>query len=220
MDFDDKILDTDKNRYIQIYKITNLVNNKLYIGQCVSHILNHGKYRPYGYYKRFLGHISESKSSKKNQCHILNNALRKYDINNFKVEIIDRCLQKDADKLEYDYILKYDSLFPKGYNIKLGGKVFVHTDNSKKLLSDSGKQYYIFKKLYKIRNINIENYDFDKIIRSLNKHSKQYGWYLYFMRGTKLDFGGQHTSLDESKKDAKIFFDRLKLINSIKSKTP
>jgi hypothetical protein len=92
--YDNQILDIPDKRYIQIYKITNLINNKLYIGQCVSHILNHGKYRTYGYYKRFLGHISESKSCKKNQCHILNNALRKYEINSFKVEIIDRMYKR------------------------------------------------------------------------------------------------------------------------------
>jgi hypothetical protein len=217
---DDKILDTPEYRYIQIYKITNLINSKRYIGQCVSHILNHGKYRPYGYYKRFLGHISESKSCKKNQCHILNNALRKYTINDFKVEIIDRCLQKDADKLEHDYILKYNSLYPNGYNIKLGGTVFVHTNDSKKKLSESGKVYYIYKKLYKVRDIDITNYDFNDIIRPLLKHNQQYGWYLYFRRGLKLDFGGQHSSLEESKKDATIFFNKLILNNSIKSKTP
>jgi hypothetical protein len=218
--YDNKILDTPDNRYIQIYKITNLLNNKLYIGQCVSHILNHGKYRPYGYYKRFLGHISESKSCKKNQCHILNNALRKYKIEDFKVEIIDRCLQKDSDKMEHDYILKYNSLFPNGYNIKLGGTVFVHTNDSKKKLSDSGKQYFIYKKIKKVYDIDITKYDFDKIIKPLNKHNTQYGWYLYFRKGIKIDFGGQHTSLEDSKRDAKIFFNKLILNNSIRSETP
>ena len=35
------ILETDEHRYCEIYKITNNINNKIYIGQAVSHILNH-----------------------------------------------------------------------------------------------------------------------------------------------------------------------------------
>ena len=33
------ILDTDEYRYCEIYKIVNLVNQKVYIGKAVSHIL-------------------------------------------------------------------------------------------------------------------------------------------------------------------------------------
>lgn len=49
----------------EIYKITNLVTNKSYIGQTRTHRLNHGKYRPYGYLHRFNDHNSEAKSNKK-----------------------------------------------------------------------------------------------------------------------------------------------------------
>lgn len=45
----------------EIYKITNLLNNKMYIGQTRSHYLNRGKYRPFGFIKRFQSHFSESK---------------------------------------------------------------------------------------------------------------------------------------------------------------
>jgi hypothetical protein len=137
-----------------------------------------------------------------------------------KLKLLIGCIRDNADKLEYDYMIKYNSLFPNGYNIKQGGTVFVHTDNSKTKLSNSVKQYYIYKKLYKIREIDINDYIFNEIIKPLNKHNKQYGWYLYFRSNLKLDFGGQHTSLENSKKDAKIFFNKLKLNNSIKSKTP
>ena len=37
------ILDEPTNRYCEIYKIVNLSNNKIYVGQAVSHILNHKK---------------------------------------------------------------------------------------------------------------------------------------------------------------------------------
>ena len=43
IDLKHSILDSETYRYCEIYKITNLVNQKVYIGQAVSHILNHKK---------------------------------------------------------------------------------------------------------------------------------------------------------------------------------
>ena len=51
------ILNEPTNRYCEIYKIVNLSNNKIYIGQAVSHILNHKRYRPYGYTCIYHTHI-------------------------------------------------------------------------------------------------------------------------------------------------------------------
>ena len=64
-----EILDNPTERYCEIYKITNLSNGKIYVGQAVSHILNHKRYRPYGHEGRFRCHISEAFSTKKNQSH-------------------------------------------------------------------------------------------------------------------------------------------------------
>lgn len=213
---DNKIIDDKTKRYIQIYKITNTVNGKIYIGQCVSHILNHKRYRPYGYLGRFKSHISEANSNKKNQCKILNNAIKKYGVESFNVEIVFRCSENNADKYEYEYITKYNSLYPNGYNIKNGGTQFKHTEYSRKSLSNSGKKYYIYKKLKKVQTINILDYNINKILRPLNRNDEQYGWYLYFKRGLKIDFGGVHTNLEISKQEAIIFFNKLKLNNSIK----
>lgn len=58
------LIDSSK-RYCEIYIITNTINNKIYIGKAVSHILNHKKYRPYGSIGRFKTHISEAFSNKK-----------------------------------------------------------------------------------------------------------------------------------------------------------
>ena len=60
-----KILDNPTERYCEIYKITNISNGKIYVGQAVSHILNHKRYRPYGHEGRFRCHISEAFSTKK-----------------------------------------------------------------------------------------------------------------------------------------------------------
>ena len=51
----------EKDKIIgHIYKITNIIEQKHYIGQTRSHRLNKGKYRPFGYYGRFKDHISEA----------------------------------------------------------------------------------------------------------------------------------------------------------------
>ena len=127
-----KILDLPSERYCEIYKIVNLSTGKIYVGQAVSHILNHKRYRPHGHEGRFKCHISEAFSNKKNQSHYLNNAIRKYGVNNFVTELIECCKVEDADYMEKHYIKELNSLYPHGYNLKNGGCVFIHSDESKK----------------------------------------------------------------------------------------
>ena len=205
-----KILDNPTERYCEIYKITNLITGKIYVGQAVSHILNHKKYRPYGYEGRFRCHISEAFSQKKNQSHYLNNSIRKYGINEFEVELIEYCELKDADEKEIYYIKLNNSLFPNGYNLKMGGKTFTHSDESKKRVSNGVIKYYENKKYDKFEGISKIDDDIEKYIKPLNKHKIQYGWYVYIER-KKADFGGVHISLAESKEKAREFILNLKL---------
>jgi group I intron endonuclease len=114
----------------EIYLITNINENKLYVGQTRSHRLNKGKYRPFGSIGRFKDHISEAiNNTKKNQCVYLNNAIRKYGTEKFKVELIEKCDISNLDKREQYYIAKYNTLYPKGYNLTLGGQVFTCDNN-------------------------------------------------------------------------------------------
>lgn len=85
----------------QIYKIVNLVNNKIYIGQ------HNGKRSSY------LG------SGK-----LLKLAFKKYGIENFIKEILieQDCSQEEIDKLEIEYIKLYNSNdLSIGYNLQMGG---------------------------------------------------------------------------------------------------
>lgn len=119
----EEIYDTIDNVKGHIYKIKNELNNKVYIGQTYSHIKNHGKYRPAGYLKRFSGHISEAiTNTKKKQCTYLNNGIRKYGKENFSCKLIKECELSELDELEQKYIIKYNSLYPNGYNLTHGGK--------------------------------------------------------------------------------------------------
>lgn len=203
------ILDEPTERYCEIYKITNLSTGKMYVGQAVSHILNHKRYRPYGYEGRFRCHVSEAFSTKKNQSHYLNNSIRKYGVEDFEVELLEHCELPNADEREIYYIKSLNTLFPNGYNLKNGGNVFTHSDESKKRVSNGVISYFKEKKEERFKNIKNIDDDIEKYIKPLNKYNKQYGWYVYIDR-KKADFGGVHISLEESKKSAIEFINNLK----------
>jgi group I intron endonuclease len=203
------ILDTPENRYCEIYKIINLLNGKIYVGQAVSHILNHKKYRPYGCKGRFKCHISEAFSNKKNQSYYLNNALRKYGINNFNVHLIEYCEVDKADEREIFYIKELNTLYPNGYNLKNGGNRFTHCEESKKRVSAGVINYFKDKKFEKFKNIKQIEENIEQYIKPLNRYGNQYGWYVYIDK-CKADFGGIHISLEDSKKNAIDFVMKLK----------
>lgn len=95
-----------------IYKITNLVNNKCYIGQTIRSVE-----------KRWSEHKYSVKSNYYNFDHsILHKALKKYGIDNFSVEILEKVnTLEELDEKERFYITKFDSLSPNGYNTETGG---------------------------------------------------------------------------------------------------
>jgi group I intron endonuclease len=209
LELSNKILDNPTERYCEIYKIINLSTNKIYVGQAVSHILNHKKYRPYGHEGRFRCHISEAFSTKKNQSHYLNNAIRKYGVTNFVVELIECCEISNSDERETYYIKELNSLFPNGYNLKNGGSVFTHSDESKKRLSNGVSNYYKDKKYDRFKDIKNIDDNIEKYIKPLKRNNEQYGWYVYIDR-VKADFGGVHIPLYESKISATEFIKNLK----------
>lgn len=94
-----------------IYKITNQINNKIYIGLTTCSL----EYR-------WARHITESKNI--NNTKHLYKAMRKYGIENFTIEKIDETNDfKELGKLERYYIHKYNSTNPKiGYNLTHGGE--------------------------------------------------------------------------------------------------
>jgi hypothetical protein len=120
-----EILDDSSQVIGHIYLITNVTQNKNYVGQVVSHRKNHNKYRPFGYQGRFKDHISEALcNTKKKQCTYLNNAIRLYGKDSFEVKLITTCSKEQMDEYEEKYIKEYNTLYPNGYNLTKGGKVF------------------------------------------------------------------------------------------------
>ena len=90
-----------------IYKSTNLINGKSYIGQTIG---------PLRYRKR--EHIHDSINPK----YYFHKAINKYGPENFKWEVVDKTDNKDKlNQLEIFYIGYYDTFGKNGYNLTTGG---------------------------------------------------------------------------------------------------
>ena len=85
-----------------IYKITNLINNKVYIGQSID------------YNKRFNEHCVKESNS------LIHRAIKFYNKENFKVEELDYC--ENYNEREKYFIQYYNCMFPNGYNLTPGGE--------------------------------------------------------------------------------------------------
>jgi hypothetical protein len=127
---ENNILESRNDVKGQIYVIENINTKKSYIGQTVTHRKNHKKYRPFGYIGRFKDHLSEALcNTKKKQSRYLNNAIRMYGKDVFKVSLLHTCPLTELDKWEQYYIESYNTLFPNGYNLTKGGKRFESISN-------------------------------------------------------------------------------------------
>lgn len=89
-----------------IYLIKNNINNKCYIGQSINIM------------RRWWEHKARAFNCN-NNCYNkpLYNAIRKYGIENFSIEILEECSEEQLNEKEYYYIQKNNTLVPNGYNI-------------------------------------------------------------------------------------------------------
>jgi len=121
----DELLEKEDSHKIigEIYKITNLITNKMYVGQTRSHYLNRGKYRPFGHIGRFKKHLNEASRINNNcSCTYLNSTINKYGAENFKCELLYSCDVNDLDIYEVKFIYELNTRFPNGYNLTNGGQ--------------------------------------------------------------------------------------------------
>jgi group I intron endonuclease len=113
-----------------VYLITNKISGKKYVGQSIQLDIN----------SRWKCH---KKVNKKYVGKILYNAYKKYGIENFDYKIICICFDEDTDKYEEEYIKKYNTVHPNGYNLLQGGKNRKHNPETLKYLSEimSGEKH-------------------------------------------------------------------------------
>ena len=118
-----------------IYKITNRINKKIYIGVTTQENPN----------SRWSDHKSHNRQE--TGCPLLMKAFKKYGEDAFKFEILIICFNEDVFRFENDYIKKYNSLSPNGYNIAEGGKTNksflgkTHSEETRKILSQKAMQH-------------------------------------------------------------------------------
>ena len=110
-----------------IYKITNIKNNKSYIGQSID------------IERRWRSHRTEPFNENSSQYNtIFYKAIRKYGIDNFTFEVLEECPAEQLDEKE-KYWIEYYSTYSsqvnsKGYNMTSGGEQSSFLYNTEEIL--------------------------------------------------------------------------------------
>lgn len=111
-----------------IYKITNLLNGKIYVGQTQ---------------RSFEERISEHKHHGKLY---VDREIKKYGWENFKAEVIEECQTvEELNEREIYWIAELNTLKPNGYNLTVGGSGahgHLHSPDSIQKMSEIAKEIW------------------------------------------------------------------------------
>lgn len=137
-----------------IYKITNRVNNKVYIGQ-THFTVEH----------RWKQHIRNYNIEHRKQP--LYKAFDKYGLDNFYIEPIEEVESEELDKREMYWIAYYNS-FKEGYNANIGGtgKIYTWTDNQYEEIRSLYLSGFTTKKIAELYKVSA--YTIIGILKSMN----------------------------------------------------
>lgn len=138
-----------------IYKIENLINHKVYIGQTID------------IKTRWFHHKTATDNF------IIHKAFKKYGLDNFSFNILEECSKDELNNKEIYYINKYNSLVPNGYNMIEGGSNGAALAKRKKVnqYSLNGEYIQTFESISEAsRQTNIS----DANIVSCCKHKRNY----------------------------------------------
>lgn len=145
-----------------IYKITNKINGRCYIGQTSQNAK-----------KRWKEHIKVYTNPKcYNYNYPLYKAFRKYGIKKFEFEVIEECEIQDLNKREIYWISYYNS-YKEGYNQTLGGdgcikyelnesevvEIYNKEKNIKKVARKYNCSKTVIKKILYKHNVKMNNYN-------------------------------------------------------------
>ena len=143
----------------KVYKYTNKVNGKVYIGQTRQSIKDRAKGRGHGYKK----------------CYRFASAIKHYGWDNFECEILhDNLTREEADELEIEYIKYYRDELGISYNMEDGGKskgTHQNSEEVKRMISESMKGKNVGEKngMYvKISPSSKKVYEYDEEFNLIN----------------------------------------------------
>ena len=148
-----------------IYKIENLINHKVYIGQATNIDRRWADHK-----RRAFDSLDHSYDTH------LYRSIRKYGLENFEFSIIELCNVEDLNNREIYWVEYYNSFF-EGYNLTLGGDSSVGQKHSKEkiigIIHDLETTDLIHKDIAEKWNISVE------MVQGINtgrywRHNRQY----------------------------------------------
>lgn len=147
-----------------VYKIVNLTNNKVYVGQTTMSLQ-----------KRWHQHYSKQSNT------AISKAIKKYGKNNFTIGVIAKA--NNIDELNYRetyYIRLFNSLAPNGYNLMSGGNNSIHSNESKQKMSKKLKGFGLGRSLSESTKLKIAKFNLGqkrstsvKLAMSIAKNGKE-----------------------------------------------
>jgi len=132
-----------------IYKATNKINDKVYVGQTIS---------------KLNIRINRHRNTAKKSDSLFSRAIRKYELKNFIWEVLCECQTiEELNEKEIYYIELYKSFGENGYNMNSGGdnyirKPFTEEHKAKIGASKIGKKREYFKRDMDISGEKNPNY--------------------------------------------------------------
>lgn len=147
---------TGEGKFGYIYLITDTLHNKQYIGQRRGYKLDESYY---------------------GSGRIIQDLIKKYGTEIFKREIVDYASsQEELSKKEVEYIEKYDTLYPNGYNLTLRLQAIDpyerncrHSEESKKKISKASKEMWKNEEYRKKQHNAVEEYWKDETNKKIHK---------------------------------------------------
>ena len=108
-----------------VYKVVNKINGKAYIGQTTRSVED-----------RWVEHCKPALQSRS----YLSNAIQKYGKENFIVEELSKAnTQEELDTLESNLIDKHQTMFPGGYNLRMGGSGGAMSEEAKLKIGNASR---------------------------------------------------------------------------------
>lgn len=149
----------DYNKGI-IYKITNLVNNKVYIGQTVTSLK-----------ERWQGHCY------KQGCVLMHNAIKKYGRDSFTQEVIEEVPVEDLNSRETFWVKYY-----KSYQKEFGYNILIEGGHGRRGLTKLSEE-----RIIELLNMYNKGTSYSELGRIFNMHRKSIKALLDRLNGTPIE---------------------------------